>query len=66
MAEKESGARARVQRVKHSAATMPLSKFLKNIDRKSQLSRSDRLLIVEQALLKAQYPKKVAEIIGKH
>lgn len=51
MAEKEIGARARLQRVKHSDVTMPLSKFLKNIDRKSRLSRSDRLLIVEQALL---------------
>src|SRR3989442_5719228 len=51
MAEKETGARAKLQAVEASAATMPLSKFLKSIDRKCQLSRRDRLRIVEQALL---------------
>ena len=51
MAEKETGARAKLQRVKASAQIMPLSKFLKSLDRKRQLSRRDRLRIVEQAIL---------------
>lgn len=51
MAVKETGARAKLQEVEASAATMSLSKFLKSIDRKCQLSRRDRLRIVDQALL---------------
>jgi Peptidase family S41 len=51
MAERETGARARLQNVEDAAVTMPLSKFLKSIDRKCQLSRRDRLRIVDQALL---------------
>lgn len=51
MAEKETGARARLQAVEASARTVPLSRFLKSVARKSQLSRRDRLRIAEQALL---------------
>ena len=51
MSERETGARARLQEVKSSAAAMPLSKALKIIEQKGALSRRDRLRIVEQALL---------------
>ncbi|MDX6575540.1 MAG: hypothetical protein QOE96_1493 [Blastocatellia bacterium] len=51
MAERDTGARARLQEVQTSAATMLLSKFLKTFDRKSRLSKRDRLRIVQQALL---------------
>ncbi|MDX6385217.1 MAG: hypothetical protein QOK48_2790, partial [Blastocatellia bacterium] len=51
MAEKETGARARLQEVESSAKTMLLSKFFEKIDRKCDLSRRDRLRIVQQALL---------------
>jgi hypothetical protein len=51
MAERETGARARLQEVESSAATMLLSKFLKTFDRKAKLSKRDRLRIVQQALL---------------
>src|SRR2546421_2687714 len=51
MAEREIGARAKLREVGSSADTMPLSKFLKSIDQKRGLSRTDRLRIVEQALL---------------
>src|SRR5260370_6193067 len=51
MPERETGARARLQRVKRATATMPLSTFLKSIDRELRLSKRDRLRIVNQALL---------------
>src|SRR5882762_9204612 len=51
MAEKEVGARARLQQVESSAATIPLSKFFETIKQKCNLSRRDRLRIVQQALL---------------
>jgi hypothetical protein len=51
MAEIEIGARARLKKVKSSAVTMPLVKFLRNIDRKYKLSTRDRLRIVEQAMV---------------
>src|SRR5436853_2529285 len=51
MADKETGARAKLQEVESSADTMPLSKFLKTIDQKYKLSKRDRLRIVQQALL---------------
>ena len=51
MAEKETGARARLQEVESSAATMLLSQFFETIDQKCNLSRRDRLRIVQQALL---------------
>jgi hypothetical protein len=51
MAERETGARARLKEVESSADTIPLSKFLKSIDQKYKLSRRDRLTIVQQALL---------------
>ncbi len=51
MAEKETGARARLQEVERTAATMPLAKFLKTIEKKCDLSRRDRLRILDQALL---------------
>ena len=51
MAEKETGARARLRDVVHAGAVTPLAKFLKTIDKKSALSRKDRLRIVDQALL---------------
>src|SRR6267378_2719549 len=51
MAEKETGARAKLQEVQSSADTMPLSQFLKTVERKYKLSRRARLRIVQQALL---------------
>src|SRR2546422_3056175 len=51
MGEREIGARARVRETERSAVTMPLTKFLKNIERKYRLSSRDRLRIVEQALV---------------
>jgi C-terminal processing protease CtpA/Prc len=51
MAERETGARAKLQEVQSSADTMPLSQFLKTTERKYKLSRRDRLRIVQQALL---------------
>lgn len=51
MAEKETGARARLKKVEGVAGTVPLSKFLKAIESRSRLSKSDRLRIVDQALL---------------
>ena len=51
MAERETGARAKLLEVESSADTMPLSKFLKTIDQKYKLSKRDRLRIVQQALL---------------
>lgn len=51
MAEREIGARARLRETESSAVTMPLTKFLKNIERKYRLSTRDRLRIVEQALV---------------
>lgn len=57
MIEKEEiGARARLLEAERAvktqpSATMRLSKFLKTFDKKGRLSRSDRLRIVEQALL---------------
>ena len=51
MAEKETGARAKLREVEHTAAAMPLAKFLKTIDKERGLSRKDRLRIVDQALL---------------
>jgi hypothetical protein len=51
MAEKETGARAKLRKVEDAARTMPLSKFLKSIDPKCKLSKRDRLRIVDQALL---------------
>src|SRR6266576_2488082 len=51
MAERETGARAKLLEVESSADTIPLSKFLKTIDQKYKLSKRDRLRIVQQALL---------------
>src|SRR5713226_9541656 len=51
MAEKETGARARLQEIEHATATISLATFLKTIDKKSRLSRKDRLRILDQALL---------------
>src|SRR5712671_2664108 len=51
MTDKETGARARLQEVESSADTMLLSKFFTTIDRRCNLSRRDRLRIVEQSLL---------------
>src|SRR5437867_2996768 len=51
MTERDTGARARLKEVEDSANTMLLSKFLKSIEQKYQLSRRERLRIVDQALL---------------
>jgi len=51
MAEKETGARARLRKVEDAAETMPLSEFLKAIEKRCKLSKRDRLRIVDQALL---------------
>jgi C-terminal processing protease CtpA/Prc len=51
MAEKETGARARLLEIEQAGTVMPLAKFLKAIDIESDLNRRDRLRIVEQALL---------------
>ncbi|MFY9609297.1 MAG: S41 family peptidase [Blastocatellia bacterium] len=54
--DEETGARARLRDAEEAAksqpaATMRLSTFLKNVEKKRRLSRKDRLRIVEQALL---------------
>jgi len=51
MAEKETGARARFREVTRAAAVMPLATFLRTIEKHSDISRRDRLRIVNQALL---------------
>src|SRR5260370_7561869 len=51
MAEKETGARASIKRIGEANYAMPLARFLKTIEKRSRLSRKDRLRIVEQALL---------------
>ncbi len=51
MAEKETGARATIKRIGQATYAMPLARFLKTIEKRSRLSRKDRLRIVEQALL---------------
>ena len=51
MTEKETGQRATVQDIERARSVMPLAKFLKSIERKSALSRRDRLRILDQAIL---------------
>ncbi len=51
MAEKETGARAKLVEAEEAATVVPLSKFLKSVEKKGGLSKKDRLRIVEQALL---------------
>src|SRR5258707_11598463 len=51
MAEKETGARATIKRIGQATYAMPLARFLKTIEKRSKLSRKDRLRIVDQALL---------------
>jgi peptidase S41-like protein len=51
MAEKETGARARLQEIEQTTAAIPLVTFLNAKDEKSGLSRKDRLRILDQALL---------------
>jgi C-terminal processing protease CtpA/Prc len=51
MAEKETGTRAKLQEIEQATAPIPLATFLKTIDKKSRLSRKDRLRILDQALL---------------
>ncbi|HYR75302.1 MAG TPA: S41 family peptidase [Pyrinomonadaceae bacterium] len=51
MAEKETGAKAKLQKIEQATTTMPLARFLKTIEKKSRLSRKDRLRILDQALL---------------
>jgi len=51
MAEKEIGARASLKRIAQATDAMPLARFLKTIERRSRLSRKDRLRILDQALL---------------
>jgi hypothetical protein len=51
LAEKETGRRATVQDIELARKVMPLAKFLKTVERKSALSRRERLRIIDQALL---------------
>src|SRR5215510_2567964 len=51
MAEKETGARAKLAEAEGAAIVLPLRKFLKSVEKKGGLSKRDRLRIVDQALL---------------
>jgi Peptidase family S41 len=51
MSDRETGARAKLQEAQQSSATVPLSSVLRTIEKKSRLSKRDRLRIVDQALL---------------
>lgn len=51
MSDRETGARAQLQAIERAGGVMPLAKFLKRIEKKSGLSRRERLRIVDQALL---------------
>lgn len=51
MAEKETGRRATVTEIEHARKVTPLAKFLKTVERRSALSRRERLRIINQALL---------------
>lgn len=51
MSDKETGARAKLVEAEKAATVMPLSKFLKSVEKRGGLSKKDRLRIVDQALL---------------
>ena len=52
MSEKETGGRAKLQKIEQARRVVtPLNKFLKNAERQSSMSRSERLRIVNQSLL---------------
>ncbi len=51
MLEKETGAKATLQDIGRAGAMTPLAKFLKSAERKSCLSRRERLRIIDQALV---------------
>jgi hypothetical protein len=49
-AEEFGGAKGRLRQLERMGETIPLSTFLKRIDKRSRLSKQDRLKILEQAL----------------
>ena len=52
MSDRETGGRAKLQEIGQAErAVIPLARFLKSADKKSSLSRSERLRIVDQSLL---------------
>ncbi|MFN2577884.1 MAG: S41 family peptidase [Pyrinomonadaceae bacterium] len=51
MFDAETGASATLQEIERAGGMMPLAKFLKSAERKSRLSRRERLRIIDQALL---------------
>src|ERR1041385_2683471 len=51
MSEKETGAKATLQDIARAGSMMPLAKFLKSAERKSCLSRRERLRIIDQVLV---------------
>ena len=51
MAIEETGGRARLRQLDRESGSIPLERFLRRIDKRSRLSRKDRLRIVDQALL---------------
>lgn len=51
MPEPETGAKGKLQEIEEARKVMPLAKFLKNIAKRSELTRRERLRIVDQALL---------------
>ena len=51
MAIEETGGRARLRQLDRAAGSTLLATFLKRIDKRSRLSRKDRLRIVDQALI---------------
>lgn len=51
MPDKETGAKATLIDIERAGSMMPLAKFLKTAERKSSLSRRERLRLVDQALL---------------
>ena len=51
MSDKETGAKATLVDIERAGSMMPLVKFLKTAERRSSLSRRERLRIIDQALL---------------
>jgi len=51
MSETETGSKATLQDISLADGMMPLAKFLKSAERKSSLSRRERLRIIDQALV---------------
>ena len=51
MSDRETGQRQTIQEIEQAVRVEPLAKFLRRVERKSNLSRRERLRIIDQALL---------------